>query len=44
MKKTALFSLLTVSALLLAAPALTHDIKPAEGGVSINVAEGGVSA
>lgn len=44
MKKTTLFSLLTVSALLLATPVLSHDIKPAEGGVSINVAEGGISA
>ncbi|AEB61550.1 hypothetical protein P8832_09460 [Bacillus subtilis] len=44
MKKTALFSLLTVSALLLAAPALAHNSKPTEGGVSIKVAEGGVSA
>jgi hypothetical protein len=52
MKKTALFSLLTVSALLLAAPASGKDTtlssKPThiagEGGVSIHVAgEGGVS-
>ncbi|MEC0314718.1 hypothetical protein P5630_23335 (plasmid) [Bacillus subtilis] len=35
MKKTALFSLLTVSALLLASPALTSSSKIAEGGVSI---------
>ncbi|WP_289813505.1 hypothetical protein [Bacillus vallismortis] len=44
MKKTTLFSLLTVSALLLAVPALVHNYKPTEGGVSIKVAEGGVSA
>ncbi len=52
MKKNILFSLLTVSTLLLVAPASGKDTslssKPGhiagEGGVSINVAEGGVSA
>ncbi|MEC2292735.1 hypothetical protein [Bacillus licheniformis] len=34
-KKPILFSLLMVSALLLAAPALAYDSKIAEGGVSI---------
>ncbi|HEO2443941.1 MULTISPECIES: hypothetical protein [Bacillus subtilis group] len=42
-KKTILFSLLTVSALLLSSSVLANHNSSTEGEVSIKVAEGGVS-